>query len=152
MITDIFKSFKYENGSFKECLCNDVKGMLSLYEASYLAFEGEDLMDEAKAFTTMHLQNLRDQNASNISVVEQVSHALELPLHHTMQRLEARWYIDAYSKRSDANQLLLQLAKLDFNMVQSTLQTDLKDMSRYICVFLIICKRSLIIYAIDELI
>ncbi|KAH7532990.1 hypothetical protein FEM48_Zijuj04G0082000 [Ziziphus jujuba var. spinosa] len=55
----------------------------------------------------------------------------ELPLHQRMQRLEARWYIESYSKRSDPNQHLLQLAKLDFNMVQSIQQKELKDMSRW---------------------
>lgn len=125
----IFKSFKDENGNFKESLGKDVKGLLSLYEASHLAFEGEDLLDEAKEFTRMHLKNL---DANHI-LAEQVNHALELPLHHRMLKLEARWSIEAYSKRFDANQALLELAKLDFNMVQSTLQRDLKDMSRYVC-------------------
>lgn len=129
--SDIFKSFKDDNGDFKEYICKDVKGMLSLYEASFLAFEGENLLEEAKAFTSMHLHNLIRENA-NTSLAEEVKHALELPLHQRMQRLEARWYIESYSKRSDPNQHLLQLAKLDFNMVQSKQQNELKDMSRYV--------------------
>ena len=108
--------------------------MLSLYEASHLAFEGENLLDEAKEFTRMHLKN-QIENSSK-SLAEQVSHALELPLHQRMLRLEARWSIKAYSKRSDANQLLLELAKLDFNITQATLQRELKDTSRYMCVYL----------------
>lgn len=103
--------------------------MLSLYEASYLAFEGEDLLDEARKFTSEHLRSLKGDSTN--SLFQQVSHALELPLHHTMPRLEARWYIEAYSKRSGANQVLLETAKLDFNRVQATLQRELKDMSRY---------------------
>ncbi|KAH7532985.1 hypothetical protein FEM48_Zijuj04G0081500 [Ziziphus jujuba var. spinosa] len=71
----------------------------------------------------------QDESENNLS--KQVSHALELPLHHRMLRLEARWYIEEYSKRSDANQVLLEAAKLDFNRVQSVLQRDLKDMSRW---------------------
>lgn len=109
-------------------LGKDVKGMLSLYEASYFAFEGESLLDEAKAFTSIHLNNLKGDQSKSLR--EQVAHALELPLHHRMLRLEARWSIEEYSKRSDANKALLEEAKLDFNMVQSTLQSDLKDMSR----------------------
>ena len=127
--TDIFRSFTDHNGSFKDCICKDLKGMLSLYEASYLAFEGEDLLDEARKFTTIHLKGLKAD--SNNSIFQQVSHALELPLHHKMPRLEARWYIEAYSKKSDANQVLLEAAKLDFNRVQLTHQRELKDMSRY---------------------
>ncbi|KAK9942857.1 hypothetical protein M0R45_008502 [Rubus argutus] len=48
-----------------------------------------------------------------------------------MLRLEARWQIEAYSKRADANQVLLEFAKLDYNMVQQTLQRDLNDTSRW---------------------
>ncbi|KAG5551781.1 hypothetical protein RHGRI_010010 [Rhododendron griersonianum] len=64
-------------------------------------------------------------------LMEQIDHALEMPLHHRMFRLEARWYIEAYGKRNDANHLLLEMANLDFNMVQSLLQGELKDMSRW---------------------
>ena len=99
-----------------------------MYEASRLAFEGEDLMDEALMFTQMHLTDLQGNQEKGLS--EQLTHALELPLHRRMLRLEARWYIEAYSKRATAKLTLLELAKLDFNMVQSTLRGDLKDMSR----------------------
>ncbi|KAE8075783.1 hypothetical protein FH972_014471 [Carpinus fangiana] len=126
---DVFNSFKDDSGNFKESLTKDVKGMLSLYEASYLAFEGESLLDEAMAFTRMHLKDLEGDVSK--SMAEQVSHALEVPLHHRMLRLEARWYIEAYNKREDANSLLLELAKLDFNIVQSVLQNDLQDVSRW---------------------
>ncbi|XP_027348219.1 tricyclene synthase EBOS, chloroplastic-like [Abrus precatorius] len=125
---DIFKSFKDHKGNFKASLRRDVKGMLSLYEASFLSYEGEHIMDEAKAFTSFHLRNLDKYRISSI-VLEQVKHALELPLHRRIQRLEARWYIEAYDKRRDANQVVLEAAKLDFNVVQSKLQRDLQEMS-----------------------
>lgn len=75
----------------------DVKGLLSLYEASYLAFEGEKLLDKAKTFSRTHLTQLKRDIHPTIS--DLVTHALDLPLHHRMQRLEARWYIDVYSKK-----------------------------------------------------
>lgn len=126
---DIFKSFMADP---EGCLTKDVKGMLALYEASYLAFEGEHLLDEAREFTCMHLNNVRKEEYSSQSLNDQVIHGLEFPLHHRMPRLQARWYIEAYGKRPDANKVLFEDAKLDFNMVQSTLQSDLKDMSRYV--------------------
>jgi isoprene synthase len=73
--------------------------MLSLYEASYLAFEGENLLEEALAFTRMHLKDLKGDVSK--SMAEQISHTLEVPLHRGMLRLEARWYIEAYNKRED---------------------------------------------------
>lgn len=104
-----------------------------MYEASRLAFEGEDVLEEAFMFTRKHLTdlqgNLEIKGSSEVQV--KVSHALELPLHRRMLRLEARWYIEAYGdQRAAEKRTLLELAKLDFNMVQSKLQDDLKDMSR----------------------
>ena len=127
-LTDVFENFRDQNGGIKACLCKDVKGMLSLYEASYLASEGETLLQEAMAFTKMHLRDLEGITMEK-SLVELVNHAMELPLHRRMSRLEARWSIEAYRRRKGANDVLLELAILDFNMVQSTLQDDLQHMS-----------------------
>ena len=92
----------------KGSLSRDVKGMLSLYEASFLSYEGEQILDEAKAFTSFHLRGALKEGRSNTMLLEQVNHALELPLYHRIQRLEARWYIESYAKRKDANRVLLQ--------------------------------------------
>ncbi|KAK8482142.1 hypothetical protein V6N11_073381 [Hibiscus sabdariffa] len=58
-----------------------------------------------------------------------VEDALKLPLHWRVSRLEARWFIDLYEKRKGRNPMLLELAKLDFNIVH---QNDLRyaSMSR----------------------
>ncbi|XP_047170191.1 tricyclene synthase EBOS, chloroplastic-like [Vigna umbellata] len=127
----IFERFREENGNFKENLVSDAKGMLSLYEASFLGYEGEKILDEAMVFSSFHLRVSLNEGKSSNMLLEQVNHALELPLHHRIQRLEARWYIESYAKRTDSNRLLLEAAKLDFNIVQSTLQNDLQEMSRW---------------------
>ncbi|XP_057455787.1 tricyclene synthase EBOS, chloroplastic [Lotus japonicus] len=127
---DIFERFLDQNGNFKTSLVNNVKGMLSLYEASFLSYEGEQILDKANAFTSFHLKSIHEEDINNI-LLEQVNHALELPLHRRIHRLEARWYTESYSRRKDANWVLLEAAKLDFNMVQSTLQKDLQEMSRW---------------------
>ncbi|XP_031264912.1 probable terpene synthase 12 [Pistacia vera] len=126
---DIFKIFVDKEGHYMEYFDKDVKGLLSLYEASYLAFEGEKLLDEARTFSRTHLTQLKRDTDSTIS--DLVTHALELPLHHRTQRLEARWYIEIYSKKINANYSLLEFAQLDFNRVQAIYKTDLKDMSRW---------------------
>ncbi|KAB1205519.1 Myrcene synthase, chloroplastic [Morella rubra] len=46
-------------------------------------------------------------------------------------RLEARWFINEYRRKEDMNPILLELAELDFNMVQAAHQEDLKDASRW---------------------
>lgn len=110
-------------------LGEDVRGLVSLYEASYLSMEGENILDLAKDFSSHHLKE-RVEQITEAGVAEQVRHALELPLHWRMQRLEARWFIQVYESRSDANPVLVELAKLDFNMVQATYQDELKRVSR----------------------
>nr|POF27249.1 myrcene synthase, chloroplastic [Quercus suber] len=129
MSEEVFDSFM-EEGSFKGYLCDDTKGILSLYEASFLSLEGENILEEAREFSKKHLQEFINQNKDqNLSII--VSHALELPLHWRISRVEARWFIDVYRSREDMNPILLELAKLDFNMVQATHQEDIKQVSRW---------------------
>ncbi|PKU75265.1 terpene synthase 10 [Dendrobium catenatum] len=128
----LVRSFKNENGSFKVHIVNDVKGMLSLYEASYLSVEGEDDLDEAMEFTTKHLSNyLKEPSLIHPSLVEQISHALHLPLHWRMPTLHTMWFIDTYEKQENTNYSLFEFAKLDFNMVQSIYKKEVKEMSSW---------------------
>ncbi|KAG5555549.1 hypothetical protein RHGRI_006256 [Rhododendron griersonianum] len=115
----------------------DINGMLYLYEASYLSVEGESTLDEARDFAIKHLRQSLKRKDIQHDLAMLVSHALELPLHWRVTRLEARWFIDMYERRLDLNPTLLQLAKLDYNMVQATHQSDLKHMSSsksYTCI------------------
>ncbi|KAF4356560.1 hypothetical protein F8388_006304 [Cannabis sativa] len=147
---EIFSTCKDERGNFMVS-SNDIKGMLSLYEASFYLVENEDgILEETRHKTKKYLeeyiimimekqQSLLDQNNNNNDNdydYELVSHALELPLHWRMLRLESRWFIDVYEKRLDMNPTLLTLAKLDFNIVQSTYQDDLKYVFRMMVNFL----------------
>nr|AXY92166.1 terpene synthase 1 [Rhodomyrtus tomentosa] len=120
---DVFKMFMDGSGSFMKTLGGDVQGMLSLYEASHLAFEGEDILQKARTFAIEHLQNLNPDVSKDLQ--DQVNHELELPLHRRMPLLEARRSIEAYSRRGYTN--LLELAATDFNTSQSILQKDLQE-------------------------
>ncbi|KAJ0755058.1 putative R-linalool synthase [Helianthus annuus] len=118
---DIFQNFKDEIG--------DMMGVLNLYEASYISFEGESILDDARDFTTKYLKENQDKMDESISAL--VSHALDTPLHWTMPRVEAKWFMELYEKRSGMNPTLIELAKLDFNMVQAIYMEDLKHASRW---------------------
>ncbi|XP_017221211.1 terpene synthase 10-like [Daucus carota subsp. sativus] len=126
---DIFESFMV-NGSFKEGLGDDVKGTLSLYEAYYFSSEGDSRMEAAWRFASKTLRERSDDIVDpNLGI--KVRHALKSPLDWRMPKLEARWYIDVYGKSSDMNPAILELAKLDFNIVQGVYQEDLKTFSRF---------------------
>ncbi|XP_071906184.1 isoprene synthase, chloroplastic-like [Coffea arabica] len=126
---DIFERFKDQSGNFNKNLAREIRGMLSLFEASHLAYEGESILNEAKSFASLHLKDSKEFVGSNMS--EQITHVLELTYHYRMRRQEARWHIEAYAKRSDKNQVLLELAKLDFNMMQPKLQSEVQEVSRW---------------------
>ncbi|KAJ7950334.1 Isoprene synthase [Quillaja saponaria] len=105
--------------------------MLSLYEASYFSVEGETTLDEARNFTSIHLKEFANKSKNNnISLL--VKHALEFPLHWRPSRLEARWFINFYDQRKhNMNPILLELAKLDFNILQALYQKEIKHSSRW---------------------
>ncbi|KAK8618333.1 hypothetical protein V6N13_132327 [Hibiscus sabdariffa] len=126
---EVFECFQDKRGGFRPSLCKDIKAMLSLYEASYYCFEGESIMEAAWHFTSENLGFLKCDMDPILAV--QVRHAMELPLHWRMPRLEARWYTDLYERRANLNPVVLQLAKLDFNVLQALYQEELKDMSRW---------------------
>lgn len=130
---DIFNDFKDVNGHVKKSICNDTTGLLELYEASFLSIETETTLKKATTFTIEHLKNYVDNHCGdqdNNIMLELILHALELPRHWMMPRLETRWYISIYERIPNANPLLLELAKLDFNIVQAAHQQDLRILSR----------------------
>ncbi|KAH0460538.1 hypothetical protein IEQ34_011201 [Dendrobium chrysotoxum] len=129
-VDTLISCFKKVRESFNPNHQYDVKEMLSLYEASYLAMEGEEELDEAGKFAMEHLRHL-DRSLLSPQLIEEIDHALELPLHWRMPRLHSRWFIDAYGKQENVNAILLELAKLDFNIAQSIYKTELKEMSKW---------------------
>lgn len=129
MKKDIFERFKDSDGNFNANLAVEIRGMLSLYEASFLAFDGERTLDEAEEFTRLHLTSMMGEMDAKSAL--RVSHALELPFHKRMARLEARWNIEIYDdQQNKANQLLHKLEISDFNMVQLQYQHDIQEVSR----------------------
>ncbi|GMI93349.1 terpene synthase 03 [Hibiscus trionum] len=120
---DVFK------GAFSITKYTEIKGLLELYEASYLAFEGENILDEAKTFSREALRNIYSTLDTNTA--EEVGHALELSSHWRVQWFDVKWRITAYENSESIDKRLLELAKLNFNTVQATLQKDLREISRW---------------------
>nr|Q8H2B4.1 RecName: Full=R-linalool synthase, chloroplastic; Flags: Precursor [Mentha aquatica]AAL99381.1 linalool synthase [Mentha aquatica] len=129
----VFDCFKNEHGSdFEKTLIGeDTKGVLQLYEASFLLREGEDTLEVARKFSTEFLEEKLKAGIDGDNLSSSIGHSLEIPLHWRIQRLEERWFLDAYSRRKDMNPIIFELAKLDFNIIQATQQEELKDLSRW---------------------
>ncbi|XP_054817777.1 myrcene synthase, chloroplastic-like [Prosopis cineraria] len=129
---DVFNEFLDNKGNFHSDLSIDIKGMLSLYEASFYSMEGETILDAAKDFSSKCLKEfVMDKTNVDNEISLLVNHALELPLHWRITRLENHWFINVYERRPNMIPTLLKLAKLDFNMVQAIHQEDLKHASRW---------------------
>ncbi|KAA3453119.1 terpene synthase 10-like [Gossypium australe] len=126
---DVFTCFMDDAGNIKSSLNQDFKGLLSLYEASYLILEDETMLENARELVTKHLKQYLKENNDHQYLWMLVDHALELPLHWRMPRLEARWFIDVYEKNKDKNPIILELAILDYNIIQSIHQEDLRYVS-----------------------
>ncbi|CAL5200497.1 unnamed protein product [Lathyrus oleraceus] len=128
--SDVFNKFLDKSGNFKESLNKDVWGMLSLYEASYLGTEDEEILKKAFEFSRTHLNELISHMSPEIGY-RHIVRSLTLPKHLRMARLEARNYMDEYSHASNQIPALLELAKLDNDMIQSLHQTELAEICRW---------------------
>ncbi|KAI3852796.1 hypothetical protein MKX03_028630 [Papaver bracteatum] len=132
---DVLKSFVEDINQNKGKL-KDFEGLLSLYEASFYAYEGEEILHEAQQVASKHLKSyLKERNdnkrSKSIYLEKEISHSLELPLLWRVPKMEVRRYINMYEMKQDTHPSLLEFAKLDFNMVQATYHKELKYASRW---------------------
>lgn len=93
----------------------DPKTMMQLLEASHLALKDENILNEARIFCTT---NLKSSNNT-------------IPLHWKVEWYNTTRQISKEENEEKGSNLkFLQLAKLNFNMVQAEHQKDLVDILR----------------------
>ncbi|KAH6821460.1 hypothetical protein C2S53_006291 [Perilla frutescens var. hirtella] len=127
---DIFGRWINGNtGKFEKSLKSDVKGLLSLYEASYLRTRGEIILDDALDFATASLKLIAPLLESPLG--KQVVHALVQSVHFGIPRIEARNFISIYEEYEDRNESLLRFAKLDYNLLQILHREELREICRW---------------------
>nr|WMI31575.1 chloroplast cephalotene synthase [Cephalotaxus sinensis] len=145
---DVLKIFKDDHGRFFSCASQrhiDLRSIVNLFRASDLAFPGEKIMDEARLFASQYLRQslTTDTILCNQKLYDEIHYVLEYSWHLSISILEIRSYIDAYDDNYAwlrkslfklpylSNSYCLELAKLDFNMVQSLHQRELKLLSSW---------------------
>ena len=133
MNAEMFDCFKNDNGTdFEPSLCEDIKGLLQLYEASFLSQHGEETLQLAREFATKSLEKIVVDREidDDINLLSSVEAALEFPSRWMVQMPNVKSFIDAYKKRQDMNPIVLELAILDINNVQAQFLQELKETSR----------------------
>ncbi|WVZ03401.1 hypothetical protein V8G54_024207 [Vigna mungo] len=139
VLPDMLSKFLDKNGKVKRTISShagDVKHVVELLEASHLGLEGEKILDKAKICAinslkdTFSVSSIKDQLSDTVDA-ERVVHSLELSSHWRVQWFEVKWHVKQYSKEKNMNHVLLELSKLNFNMIQATLQLELKELSRW---------------------
>ncbi|KAB2006098.1 hypothetical protein ES319_D11G318300v1 [Gossypium barbadense] len=126
---ETFNKFKDENGNFKESLIGDVKSMLELYEAAHFQLHGENILEEAISFTTVHLKLA--QSTVDYPLSTQIANALKRPLRKSLPRLIARSYISIYEGYGTQDENLMKFAKLDFKILQHLHKKEINKINRW---------------------
>ncbi|KQJ98123.1 alpha-humulene synthase [Brachypodium distachyon] len=126
---DVFDRFRDDQGSFSKSLSSDPRGLLSLYNAAHMAAPGEVALDDAIAFAKGHLiEAIKEGKLVRSPILaEQISRALDIALPRFTRRLETMHYIGEYEQEAAAHDdTLLELARLNFNLVRSLHLKELK--------------------------
>ncbi|RDX81761.1 Alpha-farnesene synthase [Mucuna pruriens] len=133
VLPDILSNFLDERGKVvkKSSYVSDGKDVVELLEASHLCLEGERILDEAKTCVINSLKYAFSPNSIIINQLPNLVRALELPSHWRVQWFDVKWHVDQYKKDKHMNPILLELAKLNFNMIQAKLQMEIKELSRW---------------------
>ncbi|XP_044460821.1 (3S,6E)-nerolidol synthase 1-like isoform X1 [Mangifera indica] len=127
---DVFNRFTNEDGKFNQRVKEDINGLLDLYEASQLCVEGEDVLDEARQFSSKllndSLTNLDDYQA------EIVRNTLLYPYHRTLARFVAKnFFLRYFQGENRWINVFQDLAKMDFSLVQSLHQSEIVQISKW---------------------
>ncbi|XP_057538369.1 (3S,6E)-nerolidol synthase 1-like [Amaranthus tricolor] len=134
-----FGKFKDKDGRYKQELSKDVKGLMSLYEASELRINGDQILDEAADFARNMLMGiLRTANKSESVVIR---NTLKNPYHKSLPRLTAKNQLHNFEGHVNGLHECLgrpvwvkemqDLARIDHSLAQIQLQNEICQVSRW---------------------
>ena len=100
-----------------------------MYEAAHVRIRNEKILDEAAKFTVDQLNHILPSSESPI-VKEKVQQALKHSIHRGLPILNIRFYISIYEREGTTDELLLKLAKVNFNFLQNIYRKELVELTR----------------------
>ncbi|KAG6385091.1 hypothetical protein SASPL_153917 [Salvia splendens] len=104
---DVFNNFKGQDGKFRDELKQDVWGLLELFEATHLSFEGENILNEAQHFSSKQLLKHLAENTNYDVVKMRFKH----PFHKSIARLNFQRDVRGIDKSITT---LTELSEMDF--------------------------------------
>ncbi|KAL0363279.1 UNVERIFIED_CONTAM: Tricyclene synthase Oc15, chloroplastic [Sesamum calycinum] len=127
---DVFNNFKGKDGRFRRSLSQDIRGLMELYEAAQLSFQGEYILDEAASFSSqlLHEYCLADVD-DNLS--RMVIGRLRYPYHKTIARLTRKDFLQDVEGINGWGKTLRELALMDLRKGQSVYQGELAQVSKW---------------------
>ncbi|OEL13124.1 Beta-sesquiphellandrene synthase [Dichanthelium oligosanthes] len=124
---DVFATFRDDQGKFA---ANNPRDLMCLYNAAYLRMHGEIILDEAISFTTKCLESIVPYMEGSL-LANEIKCALEIPLPRRVRIYEAKSYMSAYRKHTEGDELIIELAKLNSNLIQLQHQQELNMITRW---------------------
>ncbi|KAG6472731.1 hypothetical protein ZIOFF_070208 [Zingiber officinale] len=140
--TDVLRRFHDGRGEFMASLSKEMDGLMNLFEASNLNTGGELILYRANEFSSHHLRSYMASLGPEFAVT--IEHVLETPSHMTLQRFQARKYLD--SDNFYHNLHVRELGEMDFTMLQSLHQKELKEVTR-----VVLSKIIAFVYLLDDI-
>ncbi|TVU30158.1 hypothetical protein EJB05_21767, partial [Eragrostis curvula] len=120
---DVFIKFK---DGVERFASNNPRDLLNLYNAAFLGTPGEKILDEAISYSRKRLEQELVHMDREGSLAREIIRALDIPLPRRVRIYEAKHYISIYEKETTMHETVLELAKLNSNLMQLHHQQELK--------------------------
>ncbi|KAH0868911.1 LOW QUALITY PROTEIN: hypothetical protein HID58_075933, partial [Brassica napus] len=117
---DVFEKFKGEDGKFEEHLIADASTCMKLHNGTLMV---------KILWTKLSLFQASIPYPYHLAV--RIKNALEHPYHKGISRIETRKYISYYEAEEKRDAVLLEFAKIDFNMLQKLHRKELACVTRW---------------------
>ncbi|KAK6133314.1 hypothetical protein DH2020_032977 [Rehmannia glutinosa] len=128
---DVFNNFKGKDGRFRGKLRHDIRGLLELYEATQISFEGENILDEAQQFSSQLLYDFLPADYTDSKWSNIVSTRLRYPYQKTITRMTEKNFLRDLESMDGWGKTLGELAKMDLLIGQSVYQEELLQVSKW---------------------
>ncbi|KAJ1261197.1 hypothetical protein BS78_09G009500 [Paspalum vaginatum] len=101
-----------------------------LYNAAHMRTHGETILDEAILFTRRHLETMLPHLEGPLA--REIKSSLEIPHPRRVRIYESKYYISTYEKDDMVHEKVVQLAKVNSNIMQLHHQHELSIITRLV--------------------